>query len=206
MPTTARSEEHTSELQSPDHLVCRLLLEKKKNTTVMPLASSKCFFVSLMSQRLNLLSSPKNRFFTTTLPLKFVSISCFFFNDTATPEIYTLSLHDALPICDRMPFGAGKRRRDRCRTRTFACVPSRIGDLRCGRFDLLAPRAAHSEHGDADCYGEHWEGDPREPRQRPFHATTFLWIRPRSRHDARLRQSASAIDCVRRRARSPIRK
>src|SRR5258708_13200090 len=28
----SRSEEHTSELQSPDHLVCRLLLEKKKNT------------------------------------------------------------------------------------------------------------------------------------------------------------------------------
>src|SRR5438552_4808965 len=28
-----RSEEHTSELQSPDHLVCRLLLEKKKTTT-----------------------------------------------------------------------------------------------------------------------------------------------------------------------------
>ena len=27
---TDRSEEHTSELQSPDHLVCRLLLEKKK--------------------------------------------------------------------------------------------------------------------------------------------------------------------------------
>src|SRR5258708_16148974 len=34
-----RSEEHTSELQSPDHLVCRLLLEKKKhlpNTTHRP--------------------------------------------------------------------------------------------------------------------------------------------------------------------------
>src|SRR5258708_23479126 len=28
---TGRSEEHTSELQSPDHLVCRLLLEKKNN-------------------------------------------------------------------------------------------------------------------------------------------------------------------------------
>src|SRR5258708_13843857 len=27
-----RSEEHTSELQSPDHLVCRLLLEKKKRS------------------------------------------------------------------------------------------------------------------------------------------------------------------------------
>src|SRR5438552_12775914 len=33
-----RSEEHTSELQSPDHLVCRLLLEKKKKyeCRVMP--------------------------------------------------------------------------------------------------------------------------------------------------------------------------
>src|SRR5690625_6928305 len=31
--TTNRSEEHTSELQSRGHLVCRLLLEKKKNTT-----------------------------------------------------------------------------------------------------------------------------------------------------------------------------
>src|SRR5258708_11805262 len=32
-----RSEEHTSELQSPDHLVCRLLLEKKKNQKIVPL-------------------------------------------------------------------------------------------------------------------------------------------------------------------------
>src|SRR5258708_30365058 len=32
-----RSEEHTSELQSPDHLVCRLLLEKKKKTQPQPL-------------------------------------------------------------------------------------------------------------------------------------------------------------------------
>src|SRR5438552_12552600 len=29
LPEASRSEEHTSELQSPDHLVCRLLLEKK---------------------------------------------------------------------------------------------------------------------------------------------------------------------------------
>src|SRR5258708_12483935 len=33
LPPGRRSEEHTSELQSPDHLVCRLLLEKKKKTT-----------------------------------------------------------------------------------------------------------------------------------------------------------------------------
>src|SRR5258708_31021443 len=31
-----RSEEHTSELQSPDHLVCRLLLEKKKLNHAVP--------------------------------------------------------------------------------------------------------------------------------------------------------------------------
>src|SRR5258708_17068847 len=33
---TQRSEEHTSELQSPDHLVCRLLLEKKTNHHPFP--------------------------------------------------------------------------------------------------------------------------------------------------------------------------
>src|SRR5438552_7133570 len=31
-----RSEEHTSELQSPDHLVCRLLLQKKKSQRASP--------------------------------------------------------------------------------------------------------------------------------------------------------------------------
>src|SRR5258708_22351071 len=35
--TSLRSEEHTSELQSPDHLVCRLLLEKKKERENMSL-------------------------------------------------------------------------------------------------------------------------------------------------------------------------
>src|SRR5258708_23037116 len=34
-----RSEEHTSELQSPDHLVCRLLLEKKKTIFAICLAT-----------------------------------------------------------------------------------------------------------------------------------------------------------------------
>src|SRR5690348_17737560 len=33
VPCCARSEEHTSELQSPVHLVCRLLLEKKKHSS-----------------------------------------------------------------------------------------------------------------------------------------------------------------------------
>src|SRR2546430_10834303 len=33
---------------------------------------------------------------------KHVFFIFFFFNDTATTEIYTLSLHDALPICERV--------------------------------------------------------------------------------------------------------
>src|SRR5258708_16339002 len=38
--TEERSEEHTSELQSPDHLVCRLLLEKKNiHTQTKPLTT-----------------------------------------------------------------------------------------------------------------------------------------------------------------------
>src|SRR3712207_7417029 len=38
----------------------------------------------------------------------------FFFNDTATTEIYTLSLHDALPICSRRrPSRRSGRRRER---------------------------------------------------------------------------------------------
>src|SRR5258708_16899259 len=39
-PSTTRSEEHTSELQSPDHLVCRLLLEKNKQLLPRPVHST----------------------------------------------------------------------------------------------------------------------------------------------------------------------
>src|SRR6266487_5959044 len=41
MAARGRSEEHTSELQSPVHLVCRLLLEKKKNTLIDYYAKKK---------------------------------------------------------------------------------------------------------------------------------------------------------------------
>src|SRR6476620_2281404 len=65
-PFSVRSEEHTSELQSRQYLVCRLLLEKKNKND--------------------------NRLLYLNVHI------VFFFNDTATTEIYTLSLHDALPI------------------------------------------------------------------------------------------------------------
>src|SRR3712207_7737189 len=39
----------------------------------------------------------------------YMLFSCFFFNDTATTEIYTLSLHDALPICPSDAIALGLR-------------------------------------------------------------------------------------------------
>src|SRR5471030_1064593 len=79
-----RSEEHTSELQSLRHLVCRLLLEKKKQTS----RHGESFQRSLGREcdRVSAHSA------------KQVAVRFCFFTDTATTEIYTLSLHDALPI------------------------------------------------------------------------------------------------------------
>src|SRR3712207_6871361 len=42
---------------------------------------------------------------------------CFFFNEAATTEIYTLSRHDALPICRRAAGGPTTRRAARVRRR-----------------------------------------------------------------------------------------
>src|SRR5260363_49642 len=84
-----RSEEHTSELQSPDHLVCRVLLEKK-NRSADPIDDSRTAMHFLI---------PRIHAFKHFIALMERQLRpFFFFNDTATTEIYTLSLHDALPI------------------------------------------------------------------------------------------------------------
>src|ERR1039457_7196964 len=96
-----RSEEHTSELQSPCNLVCRLLLEKiavvrrhsQVNRPTMRSIRrwhSALFHVAhsshiIVNSTRSIRSHRRHMYF-------------FFFNDTATTEIYTLSLHDALPI------------------------------------------------------------------------------------------------------------
>src|SRR5208337_4871664 len=90
-----RSEEHTSELQSPMYLVCSLLLEKKKSGSVA--------VGSILYQQTELTNVHANiQLYHGVIhlnPLTSQSYGLhFFFNDTATTEIYTLSLHDALPI------------------------------------------------------------------------------------------------------------
>src|SRR5947208_1784300 len=74
-----RSEEHTSELQSPDHLVCRPLLEKNKHRH---------------SDRLLLLLFLPVLVFDGLLVL-YVRLLVFRFSVTPPPVTYTLSLHDA---------------------------------------------------------------------------------------------------------------
>ena len=93
-----RSEEHTSELQSRQYLVCRLLLEKKN------VALTVGVFLLLFGAGLWAFTRMGHRFAMVERGVGLVkkkrriAFSVFFFNDTATTEIYTLSLHDALPI------------------------------------------------------------------------------------------------------------
>src|SRR6266511_1977188 len=90
-----RSEEHTSELQSRENLVCRLLLEKKKNIT-LGLARWRKHDDDRQRDCLACARGPRPH--DITLATRQEEGIFFFFNDTATTEIYTLSLHDALPI------------------------------------------------------------------------------------------------------------
>src|SRR5215467_4378812 len=88
-----RSEEHTSELQSPCNLVCRLLLEKKKKICSKRVTPNEPARPSITPA-----STTRSAWARTRRRTSRLSAPIFFFNDTATTEIYTLSLHDALPI------------------------------------------------------------------------------------------------------------
>src|SRR5690606_7115113 len=145
---TLRSEEHTSELQSREKLVCRLLPEKKKPIAILggtrwdqqavdqfadiaerhdlPVAvqyrrqmlcstAHPCVvgdvglvsnpevmryikeadLVLLVGGRMSVIASQSYTLFNIPVPAPTL---VFVFPDAAAPEIYTLSLHDALPI------------------------------------------------------------------------------------------------------------
>src|SRR3954466_9058811 len=113
-----RSEEHTSELQSHDKLVCRLLLEKNL------IAHRACPRHRLRDSVVGGAAGPPwrggrrgghRRAADRPEREGCPNASVFFFNDTATTEICTLSLHDALPICSactvarRTPLSTARR-------------------------------------------------------------------------------------------------
>src|SRR6266571_1700696 len=97
-----RSEEHTSELQSHVNLVCRLLLEKKKKNINKSDTKNKNKHIrkniKITNEDLTSWQSSLYIFFFPSIYEVECCALIFFFNDTATTEIYTLSLHDALPI------------------------------------------------------------------------------------------------------------
>src|ERR1039457_1977200 len=98
----SRSEEHTSELQSPCNLVCRLLLEKKKQEpqSVRP-AHSAALHAGACAALLGAgarSGSARGTSLGGREPERIERLLFLFFNDSATAEIYTLSLHDALPF------------------------------------------------------------------------------------------------------------
>src|ERR1019366_5586450 len=93
-----RSEDHTSELQSLTNLVCRLLLEKKKNRC--PAARRASWTTATHARTPSTARGRRSRAPSASAVDRMRSRACyfFFFNNTATPEIYPLPLRDALPF------------------------------------------------------------------------------------------------------------
>src|SRR3712207_7458227 len=77
----------------------------------------------------------------------------FFFNDTATTEIYTLSLHDALPILRRLPGHPGPAR-------------GLVGGGHAGR----RPAGAPDRRGEHDRVGDRGTADRKSTRLNSSHA------------------------------------
>src|ERR1017187_8229074 len=90
-----RSEEHTSELQSPMYLVCRLLLEKKTKMTIILPHSSTFYFTHVRAPLF------KRAFRRQVIrePVMFCGNTAFFFlNERPPPNYNPFSLPDPLPI------------------------------------------------------------------------------------------------------------
>src|SRR5688572_31683681 len=73
---------------------------------------------------------------------------CFFFNATATPEIYTLSLHDALPICSsgsrHSPTSSSRDRSTRSSVRHSSCRSPESHSTSGGRWNASTRSEEHT--------------------------------------------------------------
>src|ERR1035438_3359518 len=123
-----RSEEHTSELQSLRHLVCRLLLEKKKKKQETSGRLVRACRTGCRAE-CDAALAVKNGVFCTLFALSSVLlyVLCFFFfffNDRAPPEISPLPLPAALPICSSSSRSPVSRRARRLSPPTRSPPPS----------------------------------------------------------------------------------
>src|SRR3954467_2626215 len=96
-----RSEEHTSELQSHDNLVCRLLLEKKENQALRRSAPASLGPAPVSPHPQP--RPPRRRGQRNELARRLAGGEAhgplaFFFTDRPPQKIFALSLRDALPI------------------------------------------------------------------------------------------------------------
>src|ERR1044071_698174 len=104
-----RSEEHTSELQSRVDISYAVFCLKKKEE----LGASGSAPRDISSAGRSAPARRRRRRRSRVCPARCSASGSprsrltFFFNDTATTEIYTLSLHDALPICMLEKYGKG---------------------------------------------------------------------------------------------------
>src|SRR3954462_2092151 len=97
-----RSEEHTSELQSHDNLVCRLLREKKKAVKAARAVGGGRGRggrgLGPEAPGVQLRTATRHTLSPAIRGAQHVCLRLFFFNDTAPTDIYPLPLHAALPI------------------------------------------------------------------------------------------------------------
>src|SRR5258708_33022888 len=77
------------------------------------------------------------------MPYRRLFLRFFFFNDTATTEIYTLSLHDALPICraGRRMDGHLRRQEERAPAALLGSLGGALGSPRVHRWRGLGRRS-----------------------------------------------------------------
>src|SRR6266571_2197085 len=158
-----RSEEHTSELQSHVNLVCRLLLEKKNGDRRLGAPRPGWRTVARDAGRAarHRICPRLDRAGERDAVVSSRPSAPFFFNDTPPTEIYTLSLHDALPIL----------RQDRFDWHGHSCVAE--SGFRGGDPGFEPERRPRPHRGSAAAQG------PDRPRR----AERAVCVLPRERPD-----------------------
>src|SRR5438552_140277 len=123
-----RSEEHTSELQSPDHLVCRLLLEKKNILPSHAKASGRSLLMPLTPVDLTEVSQLiGNGVPFTSVALPHISMTHSLFNHQPLQAVHSFPTRRSsdLSACNRSPASTSADSRSSTTIRAWASVSDR---------------------------------------------------------------------------------